>query len=210
MSLPRLFAPSILSRPPRARGAGPSSGPPHGLRRILRPVAALAAVVLAGALAPAGASPIHRCESDGAVTFQNTPCADGRGGRFTPQHDATSPAAQPASTARNQAAYRAAAAPALAEERARLGSAGPGSAGPGRPGAAPRASLPATASAAAALPSTAPRSPAAGGAFRCDGRQHCSQMRSCAEARYFLARCPDVKMDGDGDGIPCEEQLCGH
>lgn len=46
--------------------------------------------------------------------------------------------------------------------------------------------------------------------FRCDGRQHCSQMTSCAEARYFLANCPDVKMDGDRDGIPCEEQLCGH
>jgi hypothetical protein len=44
--------------------------------------------------------------------------------------------------------------------------------------------------------------------FRCDGRQHCSQMRSCEEARYFLARCPDVKMDGDRDGIPCEEQWC--
>jgi cold shock CspA family protein len=44
--------------------------------------------------------------------------------------------------------------------------------------------------------------------FRCDGRQHCSQMTSCAEATFFLKNCPDVKMDGDGDGIPCEEQLC--
>ncbi|MBP6719887.1 MAG: excalibur calcium-binding domain-containing protein [Rhodoferax sp.] len=35
-------------------------------------------------------------------------------------------------------------------------------------------------------------------------------MRSCEEAKYFLAHCPGVKMDGDGDGIPCEEQLCGH
>jgi hypothetical protein len=45
--------------------------------------------------------------------------------------------------------------------------------------------------------------------FQCDGRQHCSQMTSCAEAEYFLANCPDTKMDGDGDGIPCEKQLCG-
>lgn len=44
--------------------------------------------------------------------------------------------------------------------------------------------------------------------YRCDGRQHCTQMRSCDEARYFLAHCPDVKMDGDGDGVPCEEQHC--
>jgi cold shock CspA family protein len=65
----------------------------------------------------------------------------------------------------------------------------------------------------AAMP-TSPRvldaSPAAPGTFRCDGRTHCSQMTSCAEAQYFLAHCPGVKMDGDGDGRPCEEQLCGH
>lgn len=47
-------------------------------------------------------------------------------------------------------------------------------------------------------------------AFRCDGRQHCSQMRSCSEAKYFLAHCPGTKMDGDRDGVPCEEQLCTH
>lgn len=44
--------------------------------------------------------------------------------------------------------------------------------------------------------------------YRCDGRQHCSQMTTCAEAQYFLKNCPDVKMDGDGDGVPCEQQLC--
>ncbi|SBT19325.1 Excalibur calcium-binding domain protein [Marinomonas gallaica] len=41
-------------------------------------------------------------------------------------------------------------------------------------------------------------------AFQCDGRQHCSQMRTRAEAEFFLASCPDTKMDGDHDGIPCE------
>ncbi len=45
--------------------------------------------------------------------------------------------------------------------------------------------------------------------FRCDGRTHCSQMSSCAEARFFLANCPGVKMDGNGDGVPCEQQHCG-
>lgn len=44
--------------------------------------------------------------------------------------------------------------------------------------------------------------------FRCDGRAYCSEMRSCAEAKYFLAHCPNVKMDGDHDGIPCERQWC--
>lgn len=40
--------------------------------------------------------------------------------------------------------------------------------------------------------------------FRCDGRQHCSQMTSRAEAEFFARSCPDTKMDGDRDGIPCE------
>jgi hypothetical protein len=47
-------------------------------------------------------------------------------------------------------------------------------------------------------------------AFRCDGRIYCSQMHSCEEATFFLRNCPGVKMDGEGDGIPCEKQWCGH
>lgn len=44
--------------------------------------------------------------------------------------------------------------------------------------------------------------------FQCDGRAYCSQMRSCAEAKYFIRHCPGTKMDGDNDGVPCEQQLC--
>ena len=44
--------------------------------------------------------------------------------------------------------------------------------------------------------------------FRCDGRQHCSQMTSCKEAKYFLKNCPGTQMDGDRDGVPCEQQWC--
>ena len=43
--------------------------------------------------------------------------------------------------------------------------------------------------------------------LQCDGRQHCSQMSSYEEAKYFIENCPDTKMDGDGDGIPCERQF---
>jgi cold shock CspA family protein len=43
---------------------------------------------------------------------------------------------------------------------------------------------------------------------RCDGRTHCSQMTSCAEAKFFLKHCPDVQMDGNNDGVPCEKQWC--
>lgn len=48
----------------------------------------------------------------------------------------------------------------------------------------------------------------AASAFRCDGRTHCSQMRSCEEARFFLENCPGVQMDGNRDGVPCEKQWC--
>lgn len=44
--------------------------------------------------------------------------------------------------------------------------------------------------------------------FRCDGRTRCSQMTSCEEATFFLRHCPNTTMDGDRDGIPCEQQWC--
>jgi len=43
--------------------------------------------------------------------------------------------------------------------------------------------------------------------YHCDGRQHCSQMRSYEEAKFFLDHCRDTLMDGDNDGIPCERQF---
>ena len=46
--------------------------------------------------------------------------------------------------------------------------------------------------------------------FQCDGRQHCSQMGSYEEAKYFLDNCPNTKMDGDHDGVPCERQFGRH
>lgn len=43
--------------------------------------------------------------------------------------------------------------------------------------------------------------------FTCDGRQYCSEMNSYEEAKFFIANCPNTKMDGDGDGEPCERQF---
>jgi hypothetical protein len=79
---------------------------------------------------------------------------------------------------------------------------------------AQRPSSPKQPSSSSAKPEAAVAAPgkllaSAGTTFRCDSRKHCSQMTSCAEAKYFLANCPNVKMDGDRDGIPCEEQFCG-
>ena len=50
--------------------------------------------------------------------------------------------------------------------------------------------------------------PAMSYSFSCDGRTRCSEMTSCEEATYFLEHCPGVKMDGDGDSVPCERQWC--
>lgn len=45
--------------------------------------------------------------------------------------------------------------------------------------------------------------------FECEPhRDHCSEMRSCNEAVYYLEHCPGTVMDGDGDGLPCEDQWC--
>ncbi len=69
-----------------------------------------------------------------------------------------------------------------------------------RPASVPR---PVTNAQAASEPATDPVA-----TYRCDGRIYCSQMTSCEEATFFLRHCPGVKMDGNGDGVPCEQQWC--
>ena len=44
--------------------------------------------------------------------------------------------------------------------------------------------------------------------YQCEGKQHCTQMTSCDEAKFYLDFCPNTKIDGDYDGIPCEQQWC--
>ena len=43
--------------------------------------------------------------------------------------------------------------------------------------------------------------------FQCQGKVWCSQMSSYEEAIFYLRNCPGTKMDGDGDGDPCEQQF---
>jgi micrococcal nuclease len=45
--------------------------------------------------------------------------------------------------------------------------------------------------------------------FTCAGKRYCGQMRSCAEAYFYLTRCGVHALDGDGNGVPCEA-LCGN
>lgn len=42
----------------------------------------------------------------------------------------------------------------------------------------------------------------------CGGKSTCGEMSNCAEAVHYLTECGLRRLDGDGDGIPCET-LCG-
>ena len=45
--------------------------------------------------------------------------------------------------------------------------------------------------------------------FQCDAsKSSCTHMTSCAEAFFHQERCGIAVMDGDRDGIPCEQQWC--
>jgi len=44
--------------------------------------------------------------------------------------------------------------------------------------------------------------------YTCTGKTRCNQMTSCEEATFYIRNCPNTKMDGNGDGVPCERQWC--
>jgi hypothetical protein len=46
--------------------------------------------------------------------------------------------------------------------------------------------------------------------YSCRGKTWCDEMTSCEEALFYLRNCPNTRIDGDKDGIPCEEEFCGH
>lgn len=57
-------------------------------------------------------------------------------------------------------------------------------------------------------PSAAPAaSRPAAQASACGAKRTCGQMSSCDEARFHLTQCGLTKLDGDGDGVPCNK-LC--
>lgn len=43
--------------------------------------------------------------------------------------------------------------------------------------------------------------------FQCEGKRTCKEMASCEEAKFYLNQCGVSRLDGDGDGVPCEK-LC--
>lgn len=50
-------------------------------------------------------------------------------------------------------------------------------------------------------------SPPPTASFTCGRKTYCREMASCDEARFYLAQCGLSRLDGDADGVPCE-QLC--
>lgn len=141
----------------------------------------LAAVAGLVAAVTVMAAPVNKCVINGSVTYQQEPCPTGQVRK--------PPTVQELN----------------AEEKKRREAAA--AAAPAKPVTAPAATAE---TAVQAPPSTLkpPSSPALASRFQCDGRTYCSQMTSCAEAKFFLANCPNVKMDGDKNGISCEKQWC--
>lgn len=41
----------------------------------------------------------------------------------------------------------------------------------------------------------------------CGAKRYCKEMNSCDEAKFYLNQCGLIRLDGDGDGVPCEK-LC--
>jgi len=149
-----------------------------------------AAMCLVVAASGVAAAPVNKCVVNGTATYQREPCPSGQ--------VRNAPTVQELNAAQKK--KREAAAAAALDKPA-----------PAAPGPDAGADRPVPASTGGRTTATGATEPATArpGSFRCDGRTHCSQMTSCAEARYFLAQCPGVKMDGDRNGVPCEKQWCG-
>jgi endonuclease YncB( thermonuclease family) len=55
--------------------------------------------------------------------------------------------------------------------------------------------------------STAVGGSAGGTSYSCSVRKTCGQMSGCEEAKFHLQQCGNSRLDGNGDGVPCES-LC--
>ena len=152
---------------------------------------ALVLVTLMLHLSIQAAPPVFKCTIKGSVTYQREPCPSG---------EVRNPPTVEQLNAERQKKLQQA-----GNSTAKTPTAAAGTQAP--PSAAAAAGLPAPSTKERTLSTVTPKtSPAV--SFKCDGRRYCSQMKSCEEAKYFLANCPGVKMDGDRDGIPCEDQWC--
>jgi hypothetical protein len=157
----------------------------------MRAAALLIFALTAASVPVAATTPVFKCVVNGTATFQRDPCPSAAPRKpvtkekLNAEHQKTqiqqekTPANPATATATEQRA------PILSE--------------PSKPSSRGDSGRP--------PPTAAPAHPEKS-QYKCDGRKYCSQMNSCAEAKYFLTHCPGVRMDGDGNGIPCERQWC--
>ncbi len=161
--------------------------PDLSLPRLQRPLLLALTLLLGLGLGPEAQAQVHRCTIDGTVTFQRDPCPSQAPRKPTTAADLNSVRPSTPSDGKDRTGNWA------VKDRA------------GAPTPAPLP-LPSTPTVTTA---TSAGNKAQASGFRCDGRTHCSQMTSCEEARFFVANCPGVKMDGNHDGNPCQKQWCG-
>jgi Excalibur calcium-binding domain len=152
-------------------------------------ISSFLAVVVGLLVAATGvnAAPMYKCKVNGTITYQQDPCPTGQV-RKPPTVEELNAAEKKRREAVTAATPEKPETPDAVQEKAAIN---------------PKSSE--------KLTPTISKPPVAStlsSSFSCDGRRYCTQMKSCAEAKYFLANCPGVKMDGDKDGTPCEKQWC--
>lgn len=153
-------------------------------------LAGLVAVLMAPPM-PEAATSLFKCTINGSITYQNTPCPA--------SEPRKAPTVEQLNAERRKKLRETAESPsnpAASTPKGQFSSNPGGVSGSQAVGDKERPN-------SSAAPVALPHRP-----DKCDGRIHCSQMTSCSEAKYFLSNCPGVKMDGDNDGIPCEDQWC--
>lgn len=163
------------------------------MRSLISTMLTVAIAALAFSFPLLAATPVHKCVVNGTATFQRDPCPSGQ---IKPP-----PTAEQLNRDQKKRNESAGAINAIRSQQS-------------APAAAVQLPIAAVADPALTTRRTDERristaAPSQSSAkLSCDTRKYCSQMTSCTEAKYFLANCPGVKLDGDADGIPCEEQWC--
>ncbi len=71
----------------------------------------------------------------------------------------------------------------------------------------PTATAPVPAALVPATPAVTAPATANPSGWTCGVKTTCGQMSSCEEARFYLTQCGVARLDGDGDGTPCQS-LC--
>ncbi len=137
------------------------------------------------------ATPFFKCASNGKVTYQSIPCTSGE------RRD--TPTVEELNAERQKRLRQAGSMPQTSPASAQGGDSSSTANDASWSGSRSANEIPQVTVNPGVLPANS---------FKCDGRTQCAQMTSCAEAKYFLKNCSGVKMDGDGDGIPCEQQFC--